>query len=148
MMRRYWVSLAAQEHVRIVRDKGYTQANMGAREGIDKMNIGDWILYYSPTLYFGQENPICQKFTGIACVADGLVYPQSNQYPDLWRRKVEFFHCKPHHPKHFFDKVQFLSPAENWQNVLLQELFEIPRNDFVCIADTIIIQQDHRILLY
>ncbi len=42
-MRRYWVSLAAQEHVLVVRDKGYTQANMGAREGIDKMNIGDWI---------------------------------------------------------------------------------------------------------
>lgn len=148
MTRRYWVSQAAQEHVFIVRDKGYTQANMGSRDGIDKMNIGDWILYYSPTVYFEQEEPICQNFTGIACVSDDRVYPKSNQYPDIWRRKVEFFHCNPHHPKDFINKVEFLPESENWQDVFLQELFEISRNDFAQIADKIIIAQDHKVLLY
>ena len=148
MMRRYWISNAAQEHVFIVRDKGYTQANMGSREGIDKMNIGDWILYYSPTVYFEQEKPACQKFTGISCIVDSRVYPQSNQYPDRWRRNVEFFHCTPRHSKHFVNKVDFLPKSENWQDVFLQLLFEIPRNDFVYIADMIIIPEDNRILLY
>ena len=45
-MRRYWVSRAAQEHVDIVRDKGYTQVNMGPRRPLEEMNVGDWIIYY------------------------------------------------------------------------------------------------------
>src|SRR3990167_2913697 len=108
MMRRYWVCNAAQEHVHIVRDKGYTQVNMGPREPLEKMNVGDWILYYSPTIYFQQSKPACCKFTGISCVTGKRTYPQSNQNPDHWRRNVEFFNCIAQHPKHFVGKVNFL----------------------------------------
>ena len=52
MKRHYWVCNAAQEHVLIVQKKGYTQINMGPREPLEKMNVGDWILYYSPTFFF------------------------------------------------------------------------------------------------
>jgi hypothetical protein len=148
MMQRYWVSNAAQEHVHIVRDKGYTQINMGPREPLEKMNVGDWILYYSPTIYFEQLIPTCQKFTGIACVSDTRIYPQGNQQPDHWRRNVDFYHCIPHHPKHFFGKVSFLPDNSNWIEILNQPILEIPRNDFILIADKILMPDDTRILLY
>lgn len=148
MMRRYWVCKAAQEHVHIVRDKGYTQINMGPREPLENMNIGDWILYYSPTVYYEQDVPECQKFTGISSVNDGRVYPQSNKFPDKWRRNVDFFHCIPHHPEHFVGKVSFLPEQDNWTTILDQPILEIPRNDFVYIAQTILIPDQSRVLLF
>ncbi|HSW76339.1 MAG TPA: EVE domain-containing protein [Candidatus Saccharimonadales bacterium] len=148
MMRRYWISKAAREHVDIVKQKKYTQINMGPKGALERMNIGDWIIYYSPTIYFEQDEPICQKFTGISCVIDNRVYPQSNQFPDRWRRNVEFFDCIPYHPQHFIDQVDFIPKSENWMDIFLQPIFEIQRKDFVTIADTIIISKKNRILLY
>jgi len=147
-MRRYWVSEAAQEHVDIVRDKGYTQINSGPREPLENMNIGDWILYYSPTIYYQQETPACEKFTGISCVTGKRSYPQGGQFPDRWRRDVEFFHCVPHHPTHFTQQVSFLPDQHNWKEILSQPIFEIPRQDFITIADIIVIHNPHRLLLY
>ncbi len=148
MMRHYWVCNAAQEHVHIVRDKGYTQINMGPREPLEKMNVGDWILYYSPTYYFEDSVPNCQKFTGIACVNDTRIYPQGNKNPDHWRRNVDFYQCVPHHAKHFIGKVDFLSPEKSWKKVLQQPVFEIVRNDFIFIAQTIASVDDTKVLLY
>ena len=148
MMRRYWVCKAAQEHVHIVRDKGYTQVNMGPREPLANMNIADWILYYSPTMYYEQQYPQCQQFTGIASVSDHRVYPQSNQFPDRWRRNVEFFECIPYHPHHFIGKVNFLPQDKDWQEILDQPIIEISRSDFVHIAQQILIPDNSRILLY
>jgi hypothetical protein len=148
MMRHYWVSKAAQEHVYIVRDKGYTQVNMGPREPLEKMNIGDWILYYSPTVYYEQEEPTCENFTGISCVTGKRTYPQGGQFPDRWRRDVEFFHCIPHHPTHFINSVNFLGDEHRWKDILMQPFFEIEQQDFITIAKTILVPTPHKILLY
>lgn len=148
MERHFWVSKAAQEHVQIVRDKGYTQVNMGPREPLENMHIGDWILYYSPTIYFEQDEPICEQFTGISCVTDNRIYPQSLLSPDKWRRNVEFFNCIPHHPKDFLNKVSFLQELENWMNIFKKPIFEIPREDFAIIANKIVVPDTKRILLF
>lgn len=148
MMRRYWVSNAAQEHVHIVQTKGYTQVNMGPRAPLEKMNVGDWILYYSPTIYFEQPDSICQQFTGIACVNDTRIYPQGNTLPDHWRRNVDFFSCIPHHPKHFIGKVTFLPENENWITILDTPILEIDKSDFMIIAEKILMPDQTKVLLF
>lgn len=148
MKRHYWVCNAAQEHVLIVQKKGYTQINMGPREPLEKMNVGDWILYYSPTNYFEETISTCQKFTGISCVSDTRVYPQGNKQPDHWRRNVEFFQCIPHHPKHFIGKVSFLPEDQDWQKILTPPIFQIPREDFTLIAQKILSPDNTKLLLY
>lgn len=148
MMPQYWICKAAQEHVNIVKDKGYTQINMGPRQPLEKMNAGDWIIYYSPTVYYEQEVPTCKKFTGISCVNDNRIYPQGGQFPDRWRRNVEFFHCIPHEPTNFIGHVSFLPEAQTWEEVLQNPVFAIDRNDFITIAQTILIPNPNKILLY
>lgn len=148
MRHRCWVTKAAQEHVHIVRDKGYTQVNMGPRAPLEAMNVGDWILYYSPTVFFEQDEPACNLFTGIACVNDRRIYPQSNQFPDRWRRNVDFFDCTPHSPEHFLGKVDFLPESIDWITLLKQPILEISHSDFLYIAKTIVIEQDDRVILF
>jgi hypothetical protein len=147
MTSRYWVSNAAQEHVHVVQTKGYTQINMGPREPLAKMNVGDWILYYSPTVYFEQEKPVCQKFTGIACVHDTRIFPQGNKHPDHWRRNVHFFTCNPTHAKNFVGKVQFMPQEQDWIKILQQPIFEISQIDFATIATKILMPDHTRDLL-
>ncbi|OGB86274.1 hypothetical protein A3J41_02735 [candidate division TM6 bacterium RIFCSPHIGHO2_12_FULL_38_8] len=148
MMQRYWVCNAAQEHVHIVQKKGYTQVNMGPREPLAKMNVGDWILYYSPTIYFEEACESCQQFTGIASVTDTRIYPQGNRQPDHWRRNVEFFECTPHHPSEFIGKVSFLPKDTDWKKILQKPIFEISREDFAIIAQKILIPNQSKVLLY
>jgi hypothetical protein len=148
MMRKYWVCKAAQEHVEVVKNKNYTQINMGPRPPLEKMSIGDWILYYSPTIYYEQQDPVCEKFTGISCVTDNRIYPQGGQFPDRWRRNVEFFNCAPEFAKKFIGKVHFLPLEECWKPILDQPIFEIAQQDFITIAKTILIEIPDRILLF
>ena len=148
MMRKYWVCKAAQEHVEIVKNKNYTLVNMGPRAPLEKMNIGDWILYYSPTLYYEQDTPAYEKFTGISCLIDNRIYPQGGKFPDRWRRNVEFFNCIPEHPKKFVGKVNFLPEEQCWKRILEKHVFEIEQQDFIIIAKTILIEIPDRILLF
>lgn len=147
-MNKYWITLTAQEHVNIVKEKGYTQVNMGPKEPLEKMAPGDWILYYSPTLILDNPKTVCQTFTAFSYVLDDLVYPQYPKNPIRWRRDVEFFNCTPQHAKHFHHKVSFLHQYENWLDAFVKPVFEIPRNDFIVIAQTIVIPSEDRCLLF
>lgn len=147
MMHRYWITKAAQEHVTIVQKKGYTQVNMGPRAPLEAMNVGDWIIYYSPTIFFEQEEPICELFTGIACINDHRIYPHSLQVPDRWKRNVDFYQCTPKSPEYFIGKVDFLPSNNNWKEILEQPVIEISYQDFLTITHNILIQPIDRILL-
>ena len=118
MMRRYWVCKAAQEHVNIVRDKNYTQINMGPRAPLEKMSIGDWILYYSPTVYYEQEDPICEKFTGISCVTDKRIYPQGGSFLIDGEEMWNFSTVSHNIQKILFGKVHFLPEEQDWKEIL------------------------------
>lgn len=147
-MSTYWLTVTAQEWVKVVQEKGYTQVNMGPKAPLDKMSQGDWILYYSPTIFHQKPTSICQKFTGISSVIDNIVYPQNAKNPQLWRRNVEFFHSMPKHAHLFHQYVDFLKEYEHWIDAFFQPVFEISRNDFIFIAEQIIIPTEYKCLLF
>ena len=147
-MNTYWITITAQEHVNIVRDKRYTQVNMGPKAPLDKMSQGDWILYYSPTIFHEKPKTTCQKFTGLSCVTGDKAYPQNPKDPVLWRRDVDFFHCMPQHAQHFHQQVEFLKQYEHWIDAFFQPIFEISKNDFIVIAQTIIIPTPDKCILF
>lgn len=147
-MNKYWITLTAQEHVNIVKEKGYTQVNMGPKEPLEKMSAGDWILYYSPTLILDNPKTVCQKFTAFSYILDDHIYPQYPKNPIRWRRDVEFFNCIPQHAKNFHHSVSFLQQYENWLDAFIKPVFEIPRNDFIVIAQSIIIPSQDKCLLF
>lgn len=133
-----WLTTAALEHVDIVRDKGYTQVNMGPKEPLEKMSPGDLILYYSPTIYFEQEDSPCEQFTAISCISDNNIYPQDPANPVRWRRNADYFECTPHHASQFHQDVDFLKRHKNWLDAFLKPVFEISYQDFITIAHKIL----------
>lgn len=142
MSRHYWVSNAAQEHVNLVREKGYTQVNNGPKEPLEQMNKGDWIVYYSPTLLFERPDTPCHTFSGISCLVDDTIYPQDPTNPVRWRRNAQYFDCKPQHVKELHQHLDFMKQYEHWLESFTQSIFEISRSDFTTIANKIIIPTD------
>lgn len=143
----YWLTTAALEHVDIVKEKGYTQVNMGPKEPLEKMHKGDRILYYSPTMYFEQPEP-CQQFTAISCISDDEIYPQDPVNPVRWRRNAEYMTCNPEHAGNFHHDVEFLHKHENWVDAFKQNVFEISQNDFITIAKRILLPFEDRCFLF
>lgn len=139
MNHHYWVTTAALEHVHIVKEKGYTQVNMGPKEPLEKMKQGDWILYYSPTVYYKQPESLCQKFSGISKLIDEKIYPQDPKDPILWRRNAQFYNCIPHHAQQFHTFVDFLKQHDYWVDAFKKSVFEISQSDFLYIAKKIIV---------
>lgn len=144
----YWLTTAALDHVNIVKQKGYTQVNMGPKEPLELMHPGDLILYYSPTTCFEEPDSVCQQFTGISRISDHNIYPQDPDNPVRWRRNAQFFECVPHHAEQFHQQVDFLKQHENWLDAFLKPVFEISQQDFMIIAKQILIPSQFTATLF
>ena len=147
MKRQYWICNAAQEHVDIVKNRGYHQLNMGVKDPLEQMNNGDWIVYYSPTILFEKPETACHTFSGISCLIDDHVYPQDPKNPVRWRRNASYEYCIPHKVESFQQHVSFLQQHHNWLDALVQSIFEVPQQDFLTIAQKILIPREDRCFL-
>src|ERR1700690_1340357 len=85
-MTQHWIGVASKEHVQRGVAGGFAQVCHGKAGPLKKMEEGDWIIYYSPTLRFGDKEP-CQSFTAIGKIHSGdpYAFPMN---PDFipWRR--------------------------------------------------------------
>jgi hypothetical protein len=87
---RYWIGVASREHVRLGVKGGFAQFSHGKLARARRPSQGDWVIYYSPKLKFGEAEP-CQKFVAIGQVIDDAPF-QVEQFPGFkpWRRKIRY----------------------------------------------------------
>lgn len=89
-MTRYWIGVASREHVQRGALGGFAQVCHGKAGPLNRMEEGDWIVYYSPTMKFGQKES-CHSFTAIGKIKDGAAYPFAMSESFVpWRRDVSF----------------------------------------------------------
>lgn len=55
----YWVAVASKEHVQRGIAGGFAQVCHGKPTPLNRMETGDWIIYYSPTELFGSAVKSC-----------------------------------------------------------------------------------------
>lgn len=70
---RYWIGVASRDHVLKGVNGGFAQLCHGKEAPLKKMNVGDWLIYYSSKESFKGNKPY-QKFTAIGRVIDDNVY--------------------------------------------------------------------------
>lgn len=71
---RYWIGVASKEHVMRGVQGGFAQVCHGKESPLKQMSPEDWIIYYSPTIKFGEKAP-CQAFTAIGQIQESGVRP-------------------------------------------------------------------------
>lgn len=131
---KYWINTVSKDHVLKGAAGGFTQANHGSPKNLKRMNIGDWILFYSPSEEFKSGKPL-QMFTAIGKVIDDEPY-QAEMTPDFhpYRRDVKFFEANETSIKPLIEKLSFIQNKSKWGYPFRRGMFEIPRKDFELIA--------------
>ncbi|MEG9883096.1 MAG: EVE domain-containing protein [Hyphomicrobiales bacterium] len=106
-MTAFWCGVVSREHIKRGESEGFCQACYGKRSPLDRMALGDGIVFYSPTIAFrGTEK--CQAFTAIGEV----VGPQSYQFqmtPDFvpFRRDITYFDATDAPIRPMLDELEF-----------------------------------------
>lgn len=90
---RYWVGVASKEHVDRGVAGGFAQVCHGKKEPLKRMQRGDILIYYAPTIRFGGKEK-CRQFVALGRVV-GDVY-QVEMTPDFhpYRIDVAYYPCK------------------------------------------------------
>lgn len=132
----YWIGVASLDHVTVSVDGGFCQLCHGKQPPLSKMKFGDWIIYYSPKVIFGEKTPL-QKFTAIGKLIDETSY-QCEMLPNFipWRRNVEFIKNVEQVSIHdILDELEFVEDKKHYGAKFRFGHFKINEHDFGIIAE-------------
>ena len=132
---KYWIVVASRDHVRKGVEEGFCQANHGKEAPLRRMKKGDWVAFYSPKERFGGADK-CRRFTAIGRISDDQVYQgQMGQDFSPFRRNVEFLPSSEVPIEPLILQFSFIRSKKSWGYVFKFGLIQIPRPDFLLIAD-------------
>ena len=131
---RYWIGVASKEHVLRGVQGGFAQVCHGKEGPLKQMAPRDWIIYYSPTIQFGEKGP-CQAFTAIGQIGEGEPYA-FEMYPGFipFRRNVSFFPSNEVSIQPLIEKLYFIHDKQRWGFPFRRGCFSISEADFLTIA--------------
>ncbi|MCP5510012.1 MAG: EVE domain-containing protein [Chlamydiales bacterium] len=133
-MIKYWIGVASREHVQRGVKGGFAQVCHGKAGPLNRMKGGDWIIYYSPTIEFGQKEP-CQSFTAIGTIKnnDAYLFGMSEKFTPF-RRDVAFVNAIEVPIRQLLGRLSFIKDKKKWGFPFRRGCFEIPKEDFQVIA--------------
>jgi hypothetical protein len=131
---RYWVGVASKEHVMRGVQGGFAQVCHGKAGPLKQMKMDDWIIYYSPTLRFGEKEP-CRAFTAIGRIKgkEPYQYRMSDDFIP-YRRDVDFLAAVEAPIVPLIEKLTFISDKSKWGFPFRRGCFFISQQDFHIIA--------------
>jgi hypothetical protein len=99
------------------------------------MKKGDWIIYYSPTIKFGEKEP-CRSFTAIGQITGDKPYAfrMSDDFIP-YRIDVKFFPGQETPIIPLLDELSFIQDKKKWGFPFRRGCFSISETDFVLIAN-------------
>ena len=130
---RYWLLIAAHDHVQRGVEGGFCQANHGKAQNLKRMHKSDGVVFYSPKEKYGESTPL-QKFTAIGRISDDAVY-QAQMTPDFepFRRHVDFAKSQATPIAPLIDALSFIKNKAKWGSTFRFGFLEIPEEDFIQI---------------
>ncbi|MVM37532.1 EVE domain-containing protein [Spirosoma sp. HMF3257] len=130
---RYWIAVASKDHVMRGVTGGFLQANHGKQAPLKRMNVKDWVVFYSPKLLLESDEK-CQAFTAIGQVSDETIY-QVTVTDDFkpFRRNIQFYPTKDVSILPLIDELGFIPNKKAWGYPFRFGFFEIGKDDFELI---------------
>lgn len=133
-MTRYWCGVVSREHIKLGEQGGFCQVCHGKRAPLERMSVGDGIVFYSPVFHFNGKDK-CQSFTAIGTITGEKAY-QFQMTPSFipYRRDVAYQPCidVPIHP--LLDKLSFTAGNRQWGYQFRFGHFAITADDFLLLA--------------
>jgi hypothetical protein len=137
-MTRYWITVVSKDHIQRGVAGGFMQANHGKVGPLKRMNVNDWVIFYSPKVHYGGDEK-CQAFTAIGRVADNEVF-QHKMSEDFipYRRNINFSGCHETFILPLISKLEFIKNKNSWGYSFRFGFFEIKETDFQLICSNML----------
>jgi hypothetical protein len=136
---KFWLAVVHRDHVRRGVEQGIAQVNHGSKAGIQRMQPGDGLLYYSPKDVYPDGSSL-QCFTAIGRIADGEPWqaaPVAMLKGEVrpWRRRVEYVDGVTEVPiAPLLPVLELTRETPNWGWLMRRGLLEMTPRDFAVIA--------------
>jgi hypothetical protein len=133
--RHHWVAVASAEHVRRGHALGFMQVCHGKAAPLRRIQPGDRVAYYSPTVEFRGKDRL-QAFTAIGAVKEGEPY-QFDMGGGFcpFRRDVAWLKSQDAPIQPLLDRLEFSRGLRNWGYQLRFGLFAVSEHDMALIAE-------------
>jgi len=133
-MRKFWIGVAAANHIARGQAGGFMQVNHGKEAPLKRLQPGDVIAYYSPVTEYGGKETL-QAFTAIGLVKQGLPY-EGDMGGDFkpFRRDVDWLPSHDAPIKPMLNQLSFTKGKTTWGYQFRFGLFHIPVEDMQLIA--------------
>ncbi len=130
---KFWINTISRDHVKIGEQEGIVQAGHGRRRPLERLSMGDRMLFYSPKTSL-EDGEKLQAFTALATIADEEIY-QVEVTKDFqpWRRKAIFEQVEEQSIRPLITQLDFIENPRYWGIPFRRGLFEINRGDFEII---------------
>ena len=131
---RYWLLVAARDHVQKGVEGGFCQANHGKARNLKRMKKDDGVVFYSPKEEFGNPKPL-QAFTALGHVRDdeGCRWPMAQDF-EPFRRNIQFENVQETPIQPLIAHLDFIRSKTNWGMTFRFGFLEISESDFARIA--------------
>ena len=139
-MTKYWCAVVSREHIKRGEQGGFCQVCHGKRGPLERMSVGDGVVFYSPVTEFkGTEK--CQSFTAIGRVSGDSIYA-FEMAPGFvpFRKDVDYFACTEVPIHGLLDQMEFTQGKVNWGYKFRFGHFELSEHDFMLIAQRMLPQ--------
>ena len=132
-MTRYWIGVAARDHVKAAEAGGFCQFCHGRQAPARRLCEGDGLVYYSPRESMSAAAAV-RAFTAIGRVRAGDAYraAQSGGFTP-WRRDVAYWPANDAPAAPLLDHLSFAAHGANYGWQMRKGLFEITGDDFRAI---------------
>lgn len=133
-MTRYWCGVVSREHIKRGEQGGFCQVCHGKRGPLERMEVGDGIVFYSPVLQFGGRDA-CQRFTAIGKVSGEETY-RFQMAPNFipFRRDIAYLPAREAAIRPLLHALQFVQGQPSWGYPFRFGHFELSAHDFMLIA--------------
>jgi hypothetical protein len=132
--RRYWIGVAAQDHVEAAVAHGFVQLIYGKAAPLARMQPGDGLAVYSPRATFPDGAPL-RAFTAIGRVGAGPIFEVRPDEPAaIYRRSAAWLDATPAPIKPLLDELSFIRNKAHWGAAFRFGVLRVPRDDFLAIA--------------
>ena len=135
-----WLAVVQRDHVLRGIQLGIVQTNHGARSGIQRMQPGDGLVYYSPKTHY-PDGELLREFTAMGTIAEGEPWRADESAMvgagfTPWRRRVDYAidaTATPIAP--MLDLLDLTRGTRNWGIIMRRGQVELTKHDFDLIAD-------------
>lgn len=126
--------MVSRQHVERGVAGGFAQLCHGKRGPLERMQVGDWLIYYSPRTEMEGGAPL-QAFTAIGRVTGETVYEHAMTADFVpHRRDVAYVPCRPAPILSLVPNLSFVKDPKRWGFPLRRGVLPLTADDFALIA--------------